>query len=301
MGERLRVIKGTKTSSFGTSGRINHDSSQFYNSKLYTGLGKGKKIKYVENKIPNQLLNTIICDSSEQMIDLPDNSVHLMITSPPYNVTKEYDSDLTLKDYLELLHKVWSETYRVLVPGGRACINIANLGRKPYIPMHGFVIDSMLELGFLMRGEIIWNKASSASPSTAWGSWLSAANPVLRDIHEYILIFSKEGFSLERNNKKSTIEKKEFLEYTKSVWNFNAVSAKKIGHPAPFPEELPNRLIKLYSFQNDIILDPFVGSGTTCISALKNQRRYIGYDVDEKYVKLANKRISAIKDQLQLL
>jgi site-specific DNA-methyltransferase (adenine-specific) len=235
------------------------------------------------------------------MLELPDNSVHLMITSPPYNVTKEYDKDLTLKEYLELLRKVWEETYRVLVPGGRACINVANLGRKPYIPLHGFIIDSMLEIGFLMRGEIIWNKASSASPSTAWGSWLSAANPVLRDIHEYILVFSKDTFSLPRNDKKSSISKEEFLEYTKSIWTFNAESAKKIGHPAPFPEDLPARLIKLYSFEGDVILDPFVGSGTTCIAALKNKRRYIGYDVDPSYINLARKRISEIEDQLDLL
>lgn len=301
MGKRLKVISNTSTSSFGTSGRINHDSSKFYNSKLYTGLGKGKKVKYVENKIPDKLLNSLICESSENMLNLPDNSIHLMITSPPYNVTKEYDDDLTLKEYLEFLHKVWSETYRVLVPGGRACINVANLGRKPYIPLHSFIIDSMIEIGFLMRGEIIWNKASSASPSTAWGSWLSAANPVLRDIHEYILVFSKDDFSLQRNKKESTIKKEEFLEYTKSVWSFNAVSARKIGHPAPFPEELPNRLIKLYSFEGDVILDPFVGSGSTCVAALKNERNFIGYDIDKNYLKIAAKRISEVKDQLKLI
>lgn len=301
MGKGLKLIKGTETSKFGTSGRINHDSSKFYNSKLYAGLGKGKKVKYIENDIPISIIDSLICSSSENMLELPDNSVHLMITSPPYNVTKEYDKDLTLKEYLELLRKVWEETYRVLVPGGRACINVANLGRKPYIPLHGFIIDSMLEIGFLMRGEIIWNKASSASPSTAWGSWLSAANPVLRDIHEYILVFSKDTFSLPRNDKKSSISKEEFLEYTKSIWTFNAESAKKIGHPAPFPEDLPARLIKLYSFEGDVILDPFVGSGTTCIAALKNKRRYIGYDVDPSYINLARKRISEIEDQLDLL
>ena len=168
------------------------------------------------------------------MNELPDNSVHLMITSPPYNVTKEYDNNLNLEEYLILLKNVWKETYRVLVPGGRACINVANLGRKPYIPLHSYIIKDMLELGFFMRGEIIWNKASSASPSTAWGSWLSAANPVLRDIHEYILIFSKDTFTHSRNGKESTITKEEFLEWTKSVWTFPAVSAKSIGHPAPF-------------------------------------------------------------------
>ena len=142
-----------------------------------------------------------------------------------------------------------------------------------------------------MRGEIIWNKAASASGSTAWGSWLSAANPVLRDVHEYILIFSKDTFSRVRKEKQNTISKKEFLEYTKSVWTFGAESAKKIGHPAPFPEDLPYRLIQLYSFEEDVILDPFVGSGTTCVVAAKTGRNYIGYDTDQSYIDLANKRL----------
>ncbi|MGK9477679.1 DNA-methyltransferase [Melioribacter sp. OK-6-Me] len=291
---------GTKTSSFGTPGKINHDSSQFYNSKLYDGINKEQKVKYIENSIPQNVLDRHFCHSSESMHELPDNSVHLMITSPPYNATKEYDENLSLDEYLTLLRRVWKETYRVLVPGGRACINIANLGRKPYIPLHSYIIKDMLEIGYLMRGEIIWNKSSSASPSTAWGSWLSAANPVLRDIHEYILVFSKGTFSLKSNGKESTITKEEFLEWTKSVWTFPAVSARIIGHPAPFPEELPERLIKMYSFKNDVILDPFLGSGTTSLAALKNNRHYIGYDTDRKYIELANRRISEYKNQMKL-
>ena len=301
MGSRVTTVKnGTVTSSFGSPGRINHDSSQFYNSRLYEGLQSDKKIKHIENNIPQELLNKHFCHSSEQMIELPDNSVHLMITSPPYNVTKEYDDDLNLEEYLILLKIVWKETYRVLVSGGRACINVANLGRKPYIPLHSYIIKDMLEIGFMMRGEIIWNKASSASPSTAWGSWLSAANPVLRDIHEYILIFSKDSFSHSTKGKESTISKEEFLEWTKSVWTFPAVSAKKIGHPAPFPEELPNRLIKLYSFKKDVILDPFLGSGTTSLSAIKNGRNYVGYDTNKKYIELADRRVAEYANQTKL-
>lgn len=292
--------KGTKTSSFGTPGRINHDSSQFYNSRLYEGLISDEKVKHAENKISDEFLNKHFCHSSEKMTELPDNSVHLMITSPPYNVTKEYDDNLSLVEYLALLKNVWKETYRVLVPGGRACINVANLGRKPYIPVHSYIITDMLELGFYMRGEIIWNKASSASPSTAWGSWLSAANPVLRDIHEYILIFCKGSFTHARMGKDSTITKEEFLEWTKSVWTFPAVSAKTIGHPAPFPEELPHRLIKLYSFKGDVVLDPFLGSGTTSLSAVKNHRIYIGYDTSKKYIELANRRVAEFVNQTKL-
>jgi site-specific DNA-methyltransferase (adenine-specific) len=293
-------MKQTETSAFGTSGRINHDSSKFYNSKLYEGLNNGKKVKYVENEIPKKYLNKIFCKSSESMDELPDNSVHLMITSPPYNVSKEYDDDLSLNEYLDLLNSVWKETYRVLIPGGRVCINVANLGRKPYIPLHSYIIEGMQKLGFLMRGELLWNKASSASPSTAWGSWLSAANPVLRDIHEYILVFSKDTYSRKKDNRENTIKKEEFLEWTKSVWTFPAVSARKIGHPAPFPEELPHRLIQLYSFKSDVILDPFVGSGSTCLSAIKDERNYVAYDIDPEYIKLAETRISKYRDQIGL-
>ena len=149
----------------------------------------------------------------------------------------------------------------------------------------------MAKIGFLMRGEIIWNKASSASPSTAWGTWLSASNPVLRDIHEYILIFSKDTFSRIRRSKEATIKKEEFLEWTKSVWTFPAVSANQIGHPAPFPEELPHRLIELYTFKDDVVLDPFVGSGTTCVVANFLGRKWIGFDINPEYIAMSEKRV----------
>lgn len=288
----IRKKIGTKTSSFGSPGRINHDSTPFYSSRLYEGLPIEKLEKYAENPVASNHLDRIFCKTSEQMEELPDNSIHLMVTSPPYNVGKEYDENLTLKEYRTFLKRVWSEVKRVLVPGGRACINIANLGRKPYIPLHAYIVEDMQDLGFLMRGEVIWNKASSGSPSTAWGSWMSAKNPTLRDIHEYILVFSKGMFS--RPNpyrRKSTISKEEFLEFTKSVWTFAAEPASKIGHPAPFPVELPYRLIQLYTFEGEIILDPFMGSGQVAIAAIKTKRHYVGYDINENYVRLAEKRI----------
>jgi len=305
MGTRLMGRIGTQTSSFGTNGRINHDSSKFYDSKLYKNLRLDKPISNNENEFPNELLNTILNKSCEQMTEIPDNSLHLMITSPPYNVSKEYDEDLSLNEYLALLKNVFTETYRVLVNGGRACINVANLGRKPYIPLSDYISKIMIEIGFNMRGEIIWNKAASASPSTAWGSWQSAANPILRDIHEYILIFSKGEYRLERKKeelekRKNTITKEQFMEWTKSIWTMNAESAKRIGHPAPFPEELPYRLIQLYSFTNDIILDPFMGSGTTAVAALKSKRCYVGYDTDLNYIELAERRLESLKSQLTL-
>jgi len=286
-----RRKNGTKTSKFGSPGRVNHDSTMFYSSKLYEGLPKEEIIEYVESQISNENLDKIFCKSSECMNELPDNSIHLVVTSPPYNVGKEYDENLTLDEYRVFLKNVWREIKRVLVPGGRVCINIANLGRKPYIPLHAFIIEDMLNLGFLMRGEVIWNKASSGSPSTAWGSWLSAKNPTLRDIHEYILIFSKGSFSRESCGRESTISKEEFLEFTKSVWTFSAEPATKIGHPAPFPIELPYRLIQLYTFKGEVILDPFMGSGQTAIAAVKSLRHYVGYEINKDYVKLSEKRI----------
>jgi site-specific DNA-methyltransferase (adenine-specific) len=289
-----RKKSGTSTSSYGSPGRASHDSSSFYKGRLYQGTEtKGDK-EYIENPIPEADLDRIFVKSSEKMSELPDMSVHLMVTSPPYNVGKEYDEDLTLDEYRRLLQRVLSETYRVLVTGGRVCINIANLGRKPYIPLHSFIIEDMLEIGFMMRGEIIWNKASSASSSTAWGSWLSASNPVLRDVHEYILVFSKDDFSRPGKGRESTIAREDFLDWTKSVWTFPAVSAKKIGHPAPFPEDLPRRSIELYTFLEDVVLDPFCGSGTTCVAAKKLGRRYIGYEINADYVELAEKRLEEI-------
>jgi len=283
---------GTQTSAFGSPGRINHDSTAFYASKLYEGLPAEEKTEYIETPISPQFSDSIFSKTSENMEELPDNSVHLMVTSPPYNVGKEYDENFTLQEYRQFLKRVWREVYRTLVPGGRACINIANLGRKPYIPLHAFIVEDMSELGFLMRGEIIWNKANSSSRSTAWGSWLSAANPTLRDIHEYILVFSKGMFSRKNaNRRRSTISKEEFLEFTKSVWAFSAESARGVGHPAPFPVELPYRLLQLYTFEGEVILDPFMGSGQAAIAAIKTNRHYVGYEINEEYVKLAEKRI----------
>jgi DNA modification methylase len=289
--------KSTKTSTFGSPGRTGHDSSAFYAGKLYDHQFRGEEIAYVENAIPVESLDQIYCHSSESMSELPDCSVHLMVTSPPYNVGKEYDEDLSMDDYLAFLQRVWKETERVLVPGGRMCINIANLGRKPYIPLNAFIAEQAIKLGFLMRGEIIWNKAASASPSTAWGSWKSAGNPTLRDVHEYILVFCKGSFKRQNPTKReNTISRDEFLEYNKSIWNFAAEPARKVGHPAPFPVELPRRLIQMYTFKEETVLDPFMGSGQTAIAAIKCNRHYLGYETEEKYISLANQRIQREKN-----
>ena len=301
MGKRINNKRqGTKTSNFGTKSRINHDSSSFYNTNLYSKLEDNNIGDLNENLFPSDLLDTIICGSSESMKQIPDNSLHLMITSPPYNVSKEYDENLSLIEYLSLLRAVFSEVYRVLVNGGRACVNIANVGRKPYLPLTDHISKIMIEIGFNMRGEIIWNKGAGAGVSMAWGSWQSASNPVLRDVHEYIMVFSKGNYNRSKKGKEDTITKEQFMEWTKSVWNFNTESAKKIGHPAPFPIELPLRLIQLLSFKGDIIIDPFIGAGTTALAAINSERHYIGYDINKDYIKIAERRLEFSKKQIKI-
>jgi len=283
---------GTQTSTFGSPGRQGHDSTKFYEGRLYEDLPKESVIQYHETSLPPNVADSIFHASSETMEELPDNSVHLMVTSPPYNVGKIYDENLSLDEYREFIKRVMLEVYRVLVPGGRICINVANLGRKPYLPLDAFITEDLISIGLYMRGQVIWDKASSASGSTAWGSWCSAANPTLRDIHEYILVFSKNMYSRPKlADRESTITKQDFLEFTKSIWRFPAESARRIGHPAPFPVELPRRCIQFYTYKDEVVLDPFCGAGATAIACLESGRRYIGYDIDQDYVSLAEKRI----------
>ncbi len=286
--------RATRTSSFGCPGRINHDASAFYAGRLYEGLPREQRVPYQENRLPPEATDRIFCKSSESMAELPDLSVHLVVTSPPYNVGKEYDEDLTLDEYRAFMRRVMAEVYRVLVPGGRLCLNLANVGRRPYLPLHAFLIQDLLGLGFLMRGEIIWDKGASASPSTAWGSWASPANPSLRDTHEYILVFCKETFTRPKlEGRQPTITAEEFLEFTKSVWRFPAEPATKVGHPAPFPVDLPYRCIQLYTYSGEVVLDPFMGSGTTAVAAVRTGRRFVGYDIEPAYCRLAEERVSA--------
>ncbi|MHA2092934.1 MAG: DNA-methyltransferase [Candidatus Kariarchaeaceae archaeon] len=285
------MAKGTRTRDFGASNRENHDSSYFYQSKLYQDKVTGNNPDGIENPFPKTLENKIVLGDSRDLSILPDSSLHLVITSPPYSVKKQYENDLTLDEYLSLIRDVFQAMHSKLIDGGRICFNIANIGRKPYIPLSDYISNILTGIGYHQRGEIIWNKAATAGTSTAWGSWKSSSNPVLRDVHEYLLVFSKGTMKRKRGIKLDTISKDEFLEFTKSVWAFPTESAKKIGHPAPFPVELPYRCIQLYSFQDDVIFDPFMGSGTTGIAALMSKRRYFGIDTKEEYVRLANDRI----------
>ncbi len=287
--------RNTRTSAFGSPGRRGHDSTPFYGGRLYDGLPTERRVDYFENPLPVTAANTIFPQSAEFMDALPDASVHLMVTSPPYNVGKDYDEDLTLGEYRAFLDRVMREVYRALVPGGRLCFNIANLGRRPYLPLHRYIIEDLTGIGFLMRGEIIWDKGASAASSTAWGSWMSAANPTLRDVHEYILVLCKDTFRRPRvEGRQSTIGRDDFLAWTKSVWQFPAESARRVGHPAPFPVELPRRCIELYTYSDEVALDPFMGSGTTAIAALQTGRRFVGYEISAEYRELAYRRLADV-------
>jgi site-specific DNA-methyltransferase (adenine-specific) len=276
----------------------------------------------------------IILGDSRDMKEILDESVHLIVTSPPYNVEKPYQEhgdDLSLEDYLALLRDVWIECHRVLVPGGRLCVNVANLFRSPYLPLNAMITHQVTSelLGhgclYLMRGEIIWDKSMSVGASTAWGSFGSPTNPTLRDQHEYIMVYSKERLDRKRyDGALEDIHPDDFARWTKSLWAFRdghgrereealtrrlqdehgslwrmaTAKAKDLGHPSPFPEELPARLIQLYTFRDECVLDPFLGSGTTCVAAKRLGRTYFGYDTSPEYVSLARKRLDLVQEDL---
>ena len=235
------------------------------------------------------------CDCLDLMRDMPDGYVNLIFTSPPYSVGKEYDvykDHKPLDQYLEFVSERFNECIRVLSPGGHLVINVGNTGRNPYTPLTYF-IGTKLWNNIRMRGEIIWNKDHTTN-NTAWGSWMSANKPSLRDFHEYILVFRKDG-----NRKgKSDITKDEFIQYTKSIWSVSPKSNS--WHPAPFPIKLASRVIKLFSFVGEIVFDPFSGSGTTCQCASRLGRRYIGSDISKDYVDRSTEIIKLEESQLNL-
>jgi len=297
--------RGTKTYKFGAGRREAHDSSPFYSRKVYRDveLPEPSPRDLVENPVPPEFLDKIILgDARDVLKKLPDSCVHLVVTSPPYNTGKEYDEDLTLGEYLDFIEEVMREVHRVLVWGGRVCFNVADLGRKPYIPLHAYLIERFERVGFLMRGVVIWYKGDAvAGGSTAWGTFASPVNPVLRDVHEYIVVMSKGGFKRsEPPGREATISKEEFVEFTRSVWKFSPESAKRVGHPAPFPLDLPYRCIQLYTFKGDVVLDPFIGSGTTAVVATLTGRHFIGIDINPEDVRATQRRVEEVLKQREL-
>jgi len=272
----------------------------YYTSRLNEGLVSSREVG-TEQALPTAYANRVVCGDASAL-PLPDNCVHLVVTSPPYNASKEYDENLSLGEYLALLHDVFAECYRVLAPGGRMVVNVANLGRKPYIPLSSHINVMMGEIGFLMRGEIIWDKSASAGSSCAWGSFQSASNPCLRDVHEYLLVFSKGDYKLPRTKAEraegrlDTIPRDDFIQHTKSIWSFATERASRVNHPAPFPVELPKRCIEMYTFAGDVVLDPFNGSGTTCVAAKMHGRTYVGVDLSPAYCSIAEERLATVPE-----
>lgn len=254
-------------------------------------------------KAQDSLWNKIYCQDCRKMTQLKDESVHLMVTSPPYNVTKQYDENLNLKEYLDFIEDVHEEIFRVLIPGGIVALNIANVGRKPYLPLDCYFIEILEKLHFEIIQEIIWDKAASAGGSCAWGSWQSASNPSLRDVHEYIIIARKPDLNrkviqISKNQIKKFPEKiddKKFEfneeELFTNLWTFGTESARRVNHPAPFRVELPYRIIQMFSEEDDIILDPFMGSGSTALAAIIAKRRFIGYEIKQQYIDHCERRI----------
>ena len=285
---------GTATRRFGVGKRESHDSSAFYRRALVTVTESRDR----DTATP-QVANEVFLHPAERMSELPDNSVALMVTSPPYHVGKDYDSEASFGEYLGMLEAVFAETYRVLQPGGRAVVNIANLGRRPYVPLTHEVTARMLGLGFLMRAEVIWRKAKGAGGSCAWGSWRSPGNPVIRDVHEYCLCFSKGRFDRVVKGD-SDISAEQFMESTLSIWEIPPESASRVNHPAPFPVELPRRFIQLYTYRGEWVLDPFIGSGSTAVAAVQTGRNWIGYEISEEYCALTRARAAAAEAVLPL-
>ncbi len=298
---RARVA--TATRNFGAGARENHDASGFY------ARFQAKSVSSEETLAePFGLPERLICGDSRRMAELPDNSVALVVTSPPYFAGKQYEEALgegvipaSYAEYLGLLAEVFSECLRVLEPGGRIAVNVANLGRRPYRSLSADVVRILDDdLGMLLRGEIIWKKAEGASGSCAWGSYRSPTNPVLRDITERVVVASKGRFDravdVTRRAARgrphlTSISTDEFLDATLDVWEIRPESARRVQHPAPFPVELPQRLIELYTFRDVLVLDPFLGSGSAAVAAVRTGRRYVGYDTDPAYVAIARQRV----------
>lgn len=248
-----------------------------------------------------EIINKVICgDCIEVLKSMPENFIHLIVTSPPYNVGKPYKNHndrMPHKEYLDWLEKVWKECYRVLVTGGRICINVSSVTADgEYQPLFADIITQMREIGFIMRGEIIWYK-QTIYKRTAWGSWKSPSNPHLVQPYEFVLIFSKKQMKLEGNKEKIDITKDEFIKFSNSFWEITPQTRPK-GHPAPFPEELVYRLIKFYSYVDNIILDPFGGSGTVPVVCIKNNRKYIYIDNCKEYCEIAEKNLKQINKKI---
>ena len=222
------------------------------------------------------------------MTEIEDATIALVVTSPPYNVGQEYEDNLSLKEYLYFLSDVFEKIRSKLIIGGRLCINIANTGRNPYVPLSSHITNILLQLGYVPEGEVIWVKPTAYGASnTSFGSWRLPSNPTLSDRHEYILIFRKDERKRDISQisedvkEASRLSKDDFLKFRSSIWELN--TARNKNHPCVFPISIPSRLISFYSFIGDSILDPFMGSGTTAVAAKLLNRDYVGFELQSHY------------------
>jgi site-specific DNA-methyltransferase (adenine-specific) len=294
---------GTSTSNFGVGKRESHDASAFYERFEAPSVSGDDDVP-----APYEILEPFAEGDARHMDSVLDNSVALVVTSPPYFAGKQYEEELEREgipasylEYLAMLRGVFAECARKLEPGGRIAVNVANLGRKPYRSLSADVIHILQDdLKLLLRGEVIWRKGEGAAGNCAWGSFRKAANPVVRDITERVIIASKGRFDRAKSRperersglpSESTIDADEFMAATLDVWDIPPESARRVSHPAPFPVELPERLIRLYTYSGDLVLDPFMGSGSTLVAAARLDRRYVGYDLDPTYVDIARLRV----------
>jgi site-specific DNA-methyltransferase (adenine-specific) len=276
------------------SKREGHDSSAFYARFMPPEISKDATVN--EPKVVDE----IIAGDSRAMTDVADASVALVVTSPPYFAGKQYEAALgeghipgSYLEYLQMLEDVFAECVRVLEPGGRIAVNVANLVRRPFRSLAADVTTILQDrLRLLLRGEVVWRKAAGASGSCAWGSFRSPTNPTLRDLTERVVIASKGRFDRAHGGT-ATIGADEFMDATLDVWDLPSESAQRVGHPAPFPVELPQRFIELYTFAGELVLDPFMGSGSTAVAAVRTGRHYIGYDTDPEYAAAARARADA--------
>jgi site-specific DNA-methyltransferase (adenine-specific) len=304
------VARSTSTSVFGVSRRESHDASRFYRRFSPPDLSPESEVA------GHRAVDKLFVGDARHMDEVPDSSVALVVTSPPYFAGKEYEEALgeggvpaTYLEYLALLREVFSECVRKLEPGGRIAVNVANLGRRPYRSLSADVIGILQDdLRLLLRGEIIWMKQRGSSGSCAWGSFQRPGNPVLRDLTERVIVASKGRFdravpararARRQLPSESSMTRDDFMENTLDVWEIPAESATRVGHPAPFPTELPARLIELYTYREDLVLDPFAGSGTTAVAAVRSGRHFAGYDLDESYIRRAEARVEEERQRLE--
>ena len=240
-------------------------------------------------------MNQIICnDALSALKDIDDNSVDVVLTSPPYNFDMEYDehNDKDQNEiYIDTLIPIFSECKRTLRDGGRMIINIQP-NYKDYFPSHHYITSRLIDEGLIWRGEVLWLK-NNLKKLTAWGSYKSPSSPYLNYPFEFVEIFSKKSIKHEGKKEDIDITKDEFIKYVNGHWSIAPETRMKdFDHPAMFPEELVKRCLKLFSYKNDLILDPFNGVGTTTLVSHQLGRRYIGIDISQKYCDIATDRIA---------